>query len=47
MGKKPLTPEQTTKLLEPLLEPVIHNFTEYTKNPAELETVRRQVLAKL
>ncbi len=47
MGKKPLTPEQTTKLLEPLLEPVIRNFTEYTKNPAELETVRRQVLAKL
>ncbi|MCS7187267.1 MAG: DUF4091 domain-containing protein, partial [Armatimonadota bacterium] len=46
-GKKRLSPEQTANLLEPLLKPIIRNFTDYTKDPSELERVRRQMLAKL
>jgi len=46
-GKKPLTPQQAAQILEPLLRPIIRDFTDYTKNPDELEKVRRQVLEKL
>ncbi|MCS7265876.1 MAG: DUF4091 domain-containing protein [Armatimonadetes bacterium] len=46
-GKKKLSPEQASNLLEPILKPIIRNFTDYTKEPKELEAVRKQVLAKL
>ena len=46
-GRKGLTPEQAAKLVEPLLKPIIRDFTDYTKEPAELEKIRRQVLANL
>ncbi len=44
---KPLTPEQAASLLEPLLKPVIRDFTDFTKDPYELEGVRQKALQRL
>jgi len=46
-GKRPVTPQQAAQILEPLLKPVIRDFTDYTKDPNELEKVRQQVLEEL
>lgn len=44
---KPLTPERAAVLLEPLLKPVVRDFTDFTKDPDELEAVRREALQRL
>jgi hypothetical protein len=46
-GKRTVTPQQAAQILEPLLKPVIRDFTDYTKDPNELERVRKQVLEEL
>jgi hypothetical protein len=44
-GKRTVTPQQAAQILEPLLKPVIRDFTDYTKDPNELEKIRQRVFA--
>ncbi len=45
-GKR-VNAEEAASLLAPLLQPVIRQFTDYTKDPKELDRVRRSVLEQL
>ena len=45
-GKR-VSPEEAATLLEPFLKPLIRDFTDYTRDFAELEKLRRCVLQQL